>query len=74
MAKSNAAGSARKVSRASATGAAPRRRHFLVLAAQAVMARFAATFEDFPAVRKPNTFTVDDALAKMGEAASGAAH
>jgi arylsulfatase len=40
---------------------------FLVLAAQQVVAKFVATFKDFPAVQRPNTFTVDEALAKMSE-------
>ena len=31
----------------------------------------AAKFADTPPVQKPNTFTVDDAIAKMSEAASG---
>ena len=35
--------------------------------------KFAETFKEFPAVQKPNTFTVDDAIAKMSEAA-GASH
>jgi arylsulfatase len=44
---------------------------YLVLAAQAIVGQFASTFAEFPAVQKPNTFTVDDALAKMREAAAG---
>jgi arylsulfatase A-like enzyme len=47
-------------------------RAYLIYATQAAAARFAETFKDFPAVQKPNTFTVDDALAKMSEAAGGA--
>ena len=43
----------------------------LVLAAQAIVAKFVETFKEFPSVQKPNTFTVDDALAKMSESASG---
>ena len=42
----------------------------LVLAAQAIVAKFVETFKEFPPVQKPNTFTVDDALAKMSESAS----
>jgi arylsulfatase len=42
--------------------------------AQAAAAKFAATFKDFPAIQSPNTFTIDDAMAKMSEAASGAGH
>ena len=44
-------------------------RAYLIYATQAAAAKFAETFKDFPAVQKPNTFTVDDALAKMSEAA-----
>ncbi len=41
------------------------------MVAQAIVAKFASTFEAFPPVQKPNTFTVDDALAKMRDAAGG---
>jgi hypothetical protein len=44
---------------------------YFIYAAQAGMAQFAATFKVFPPVQKPNTFTVDDALAKMHETAGG---
>jgi arylsulfatase len=44
---------------------------FVVYAVQAAAAQFAETFRDFPAVQKPNTFTVDDALVKMSEAGGG---
>ena len=44
---------------------------FTDFAAQAAAAKFAETFKEFPAVQKPNTFTVDNALTKMSEAASG---
>ena len=37
---------------------------YLVFAAQALAAQFAATFKDFPPVQRPNTFTVD-ASAKL---------
>jgi arylsulfatase A-like enzyme len=47
-------------------------RAYLIYATQAAAAKFAETFKEFPAVQKPNTFTVDDALAKMSEAAGGA--
>jgi arylsulfatase len=40
----------------------------LIYAVQAVAGKFAETFKEFPAIQKPNTFTVDDALAKMSEA------
>ena len=44
---------------------------YFIYAAQAVAAKFAETFKDFPPVQRPNTFTVDDALAKMRDAAAG---
>ena len=37
-------------------------------------AMFADTFREFPVVQKPNTFTIDEAMAKMSEAGSGASH
>jgi arylsulfatase len=46
----------------------------LVLAAQAVVAPFLATFKDFPPRQKAASFTIDQALVKMTEAASGAHH
>jgi arylsulfatase len=39
--------------------------------AQAIAAQWAATFADFPPVQKPNTFTLDEALAKMHETIAG---
>jgi arylsulfatase len=33
--------------------------------------KFAETFKEFPAIQKPNTFTIGDAIAKMSEAAGG---
>jgi arylsulfatase len=45
---------------------------YLIYAVQAIAAKFAETFKDFPVVQKPNTFTVDDALAKMSEAGGAA--
>ena len=47
---------------------------YFIYAAQAAAARFAESFKEFPAVQKPNTFTIDDAMEKMAEAASGAGH
>jgi arylsulfatase A-like enzyme len=44
---------------------------YFIYAAQTAASKFAETFKDFPAVQRPNTFTVDDALAKMSDAASG---
>ena len=47
------------------------RRAYIILAASTMAAKFAETFKEFPAVQKPNTFTVDDALAKMSEGGGG---
>jgi len=44
---------------------------YFIYAAQTGAAMFAATFKEFPPVQKPNTFTVNDALAKMSQAAGG---
>jgi arylsulfatase len=44
---------------------------YFIFAAQAAAAKFAETFKEFPSVQKPNTFTIDDAMRKMSEAASG---
>jgi arylsulfatase len=48
------------------------RRAYIILAASTIAGKFAETFKEFPAVQKPNTFTVDDALAAMSEVAHGA--
>jgi arylsulfatase A-like enzyme len=45
---------------------------YMVMAAQAIVAQFLATFEDFPPRQKAASFTIDQALAKMADAASGA--
>jgi arylsulfatase len=45
-----------------------------VLAAQAVIVPFLQTFKEFPPRQKAASFTIDQALAKMSEAASGAGH
>ena len=42
------------------------------LAAQAIIAPFLQTFREFPPRQKAASFTIDQALAKMSEAASGA--
>jgi arylsulfatase A-like enzyme len=44
---------------------------YFIFVAQAAASKFAETFREFPAIQKPNTFTIDDAMAKMSEAASG---
>jgi arylsulfatase len=43
---------------------------YLIYAVQAIAGKFAETFKEFPAVQRPNSFTIDDAMAKMSEAAS----
>jgi arylsulfatase len=45
---------------------------YMILGAQAIVARFLATFEDFPPRQKAASFTIDQALEKMADAASGA--
>jgi arylsulfatase len=45
---------------------------YVMYAAQAIAAQFAATFKDFPPIQKPNTFTIDDAIKAMHGAAAGA--
>ncbi|MCR5877186.1 arylsulfatase [Phenylobacterium sp. J367] len=45
---------------------------FFIMAAQAIVAKFVETFEDFPPVQHPNSFTIDDALVKMADATAGA--
>jgi len=45
-----------------------------VLASQAVIVPFLETFKEFPPRQKAASFTIDQALAKMSEAASGAGH
>ena len=44
---------------------------YFVYLAQYAAGKFAETFKEFPAIQKPNTFTIDDAMAKMSEAAAG---
>jgi arylsulfatase A-like enzyme len=45
---------------------------YMVMAAQAIVAQFLATFKDFPPRQKAASFTIDQALEKMADAASGA--
>ena len=47
---------------------------YMIYAGQSIAAQFAATFKDFPPRQKSASFTIDQALAKMTEAASGAGH
>ena len=44
----------------------------MILAAQALVAEFLATFRDFPPRQEAASFTIDQALEKMADAASGA--
>jgi arylsulfatase A-like enzyme len=44
---------------------------YILYGAWGIADQFAATFKDFPPVQKPNTFTIDDAVAKMAEASGG---
>ncbi|HVK50937.1 MAG TPA: arylsulfatase [Pseudoxanthomonas sp.] len=44
---------------------------YIIYGAWAVADQFAATFKEFPPIQKPNTFTIDDAVAKMAEASGG---
>ena len=43
----------------------------MIYGAQALAAQWAATFKDFPPIQKPNSFTLDQALAMMHEAGAG---
>jgi arylsulfatase len=45
---------------------------YMFFLAQAAAGKFAETFKDFPPIQAPNTFTIDDAIAKMADANSGA--
>jgi arylsulfatase A-like enzyme len=47
---------------------------YFIYVAQLAAGKFAETFKEFPAIQKPNSFTIDDAMAKMSEAAGGAGH
>jgi arylsulfatase len=44
---------------------------YLILAAQAIVAEFLATFAEFPPRQKAPSFTIDQALEKMVAASSG---
>jgi len=44
------------------------------LVSSTIVGKFLETFKEFPPVQKPNTFTIDQAMEKMTEAASGAGH
>ena len=44
------------------------RKGYMIMASQTIAGKFAETFKDFPAIQKPNTFTIDDALKAMADA------
>ena len=45
---------------------------YLILAAQALVTEFLATFKEFPPRQKAASFTIDQAMEKMETALSGA--
>ncbi|KRA84113.1 arylsulfatase [Altererythrobacter sp. Root672] len=45
---------------------------YFIFAAQVGAAKFAETFKEFPPIQRPNSFTIDDAVAKMADAGAGA--
>jgi arylsulfatase len=45
---------------------------YMILAAQALVADFLATFQEFPPRQKAASFTIDQALERMADATSGA--
>ena len=47
------------------------RNGFMIMAAQAIVAKFMETFKEFPPVQKPNTFTVEQASEKLSAPAGG---
>jgi arylsulfatase A-like enzyme len=47
---------------------------FFIYGAQTVAAQFVATFKEFPRAQLPGSFTIDAAMARMSDAASGANH
>jgi arylsulfatase len=44
---------------------------YILLGAYAIADKWAATFKEFPAIQKPNSFTIDQALQMMSQGASG---
>lgn len=47
---------------------------YIIFAAQFIVTKLAETFKEFPPAQKAASFTIDDALAKMNDAVSGAGH
>jgi arylsulfatase len=46
------------------------RKGYMIMASQTIAGKFAATFKDFPAIQKPNSFTIDDALKALADAST----
>jgi arylsulfatase len=44
---------------------------YILFAAWTIVDKWAETFKEFPPIQRPNTFTIDDALRMLSEAASG---
>jgi arylsulfatase len=47
---------------------------YIALAGNVIVSKWADTFKNFPPVQRPNSFTIDDAIAKMREVAGGGGH
>jgi arylsulfatase A-like enzyme len=47
---------------------------YMIMAAQAIVSAFLATFKDFPPRQKAASFTIDQALEKMEQSMAGAGH
>ena len=45
---------------------------YIIFAAQSIVVSFLETFKDYPPRQKAASFTIDQAMAKMSDAASGA--
>ena len=45
---------------------------YFIFAAQAAAAKFVETFNEFPPVQRPGSFTIDQAMSKMADANAGA--
>jgi arylsulfatase len=44
---------------------------YILFVAWTIVDKWAETFKEFPPIQRPNTFTIDDALRMLSEAASG---
>jgi arylsulfatase len=47
---------------------------YIIVMADAVLAPFMETFKDFPPRQKPGSFSIDQAMQMITDAASGANH